>query len=264
MPSPFPGMDPYLEGYLWPDVHNALANKIRQQLTPMLRPRYTARLAIYVVEDSAPESDVGIMYPDVEVMLNIPARSEHPDHASMANSTTTMSAVTPATLSIPLILPIDVQLTNVEIHDTASNRLITSIEIVSPVNKRDPGLLQYRLKRQRLYQAGIHLIEIDLIRRGTRPVAHPQLPVAPYLVGLTRARQGKTDVWPLTLRDPLPTIPIPLQPPDDDVTLNLAAALVAVYDEAAYDLSIDYQQDPPPPSLSPDEHAWVRALVLSQ
>ena len=38
--SPFPGMDPYLEGYLWPDVHNALANKIRQQLTPLLRPAW--------------------------------------------------------------------------------------------------------------------------------------------------------------------------------------------------------------------------------
>ncbi|NEP53451.1 MAG: DUF4058 family protein [Moorea sp. SIO3C2] len=25
MPLPFPGMDPYLEGYLWPDVHSALA-----------------------------------------------------------------------------------------------------------------------------------------------------------------------------------------------------------------------------------------------
>ncbi len=54
MPSPFPGMDPYLEGYLWPDVHNALANKIRQHLTPQLRPRYTARLGVYVVEDTAP------------------------------------------------------------------------------------------------------------------------------------------------------------------------------------------------------------------
>jgi hypothetical protein len=47
MASPFPGMDPYLEGYLWPDVHNALAAKIRQKLTPLLRPRYTARLNIY-------------------------------------------------------------------------------------------------------------------------------------------------------------------------------------------------------------------------
>ncbi|MEO0458834.1 MAG: DUF4058 family protein, partial [Cyanobacteria bacterium P01_A01_bin.114] len=56
MPSPFPGMDPYLEGYLWPDVHNALAAKIRQQLAPQLQPRYVARLEIYVVEDELPEN----------------------------------------------------------------------------------------------------------------------------------------------------------------------------------------------------------------
>ena len=73
MPSPFPGVDPYLEGYLWPDVHNALAAKLRQLLTPLLRPRYTARLAIYMVEDIAPESEIGIMYPDVEVLLSEPA-----------------------------------------------------------------------------------------------------------------------------------------------------------------------------------------------
>jgi hypothetical protein len=47
-------------------VHNALASKIRQQLTPKLRPRYTARLEVYVVEDSLPESEIGIFYPDAE------------------------------------------------------------------------------------------------------------------------------------------------------------------------------------------------------
>ncbi len=56
-------MNPYLEGYLWPDVHNALASKIRQQLTPKLRPRYTARLEVYLVEDSLPESEIGVVYP---------------------------------------------------------------------------------------------------------------------------------------------------------------------------------------------------------
>ena len=76
MPSPFPGMDPYLEGYLWPDVHNALAAKLRQLLTPLLRPRYIARLAIYMVEDIAPESEIGIMYPDGEVLLSEPSRQE--------------------------------------------------------------------------------------------------------------------------------------------------------------------------------------------
>ncbi len=63
MRSPFPGMNPYLEGYLWPDVHNPLASKIRQQLTPKLRPRYTGRLEVYLVEDSLPESEIGVVYP---------------------------------------------------------------------------------------------------------------------------------------------------------------------------------------------------------
>ncbi|WP_427160741.1 DUF4058 family protein [Aliinostoc sp. HNIBRCY26] len=43
MPSSFPGMDPYLEGYLWSDVHNALASKIRAFLAPQLRPKYAVR-----------------------------------------------------------------------------------------------------------------------------------------------------------------------------------------------------------------------------
>lgn len=262
MPSPFPGMDPYLEGYLWPDVHNALANKIRQLLTPLLRPRYTARLGIYVVEDTAPESDVGIMYPDVEVMHNAPESQPERSAGPLAlQSAASLGAVTPATLSIPVILPVDVQLTNVEIRDTASNQLVTSIEVISPVNKRAPGLAQYRIKRQRLYQAGVHLIELDFIRRGTRPVAHRRLPDVPYLVTLTRAQAGKTDVWPLTLRDPLPTLPLPLRPPDDDVTLDLAVAFSALYDEAAYDLSIDYRQDPPPPALSEADRAWFNELL---
>jgi hypothetical protein len=253
-------MDPYLEGYLWPDVHNALANKLRQQLTPLLRPRYTARLGIYVVEDTAPESDLGIMYPDVEVMLQEPAGQ--PAYADRGTAgAAAMRTITPATLSIPVILPVEVQLSSVEIRDTASNQLVTSIEILSPVNKREPGLAQYRVKRQRLYQAGVHLIELDLIRRGTRPVAHHRLPDVPYLITLTRARTGKTDVWPLALGNALPTLPIPLRPPDDDVTLDLAAALTAVYDEAAYDLSIDYRQEPPPPALSEADRTWIGELI---
>ena len=65
MPSPFPGMDPFLEGYVWPDVHNALAVKIRQLIVPLIQPKYFAHLNVYVVEDQHPESDIGILYPDV-------------------------------------------------------------------------------------------------------------------------------------------------------------------------------------------------------
>src|SRR5690348_5841049 len=42
MPSPFPGMDPYLEGPLWTSVHSQMAVEIARQLTPMLVPKYAA------------------------------------------------------------------------------------------------------------------------------------------------------------------------------------------------------------------------------
>src|SRR5579859_3766044 len=257
MPSPFPGMDPFLQGYLWPDVYTALANKIRQILAPRLRPRYVVRIEIYVVEDTAPESEIGIMYPDVEVMLSRPAVSPAPaDRSNLAVST----SATPAALTIPVLDPIDVRVPTIEIHDVARNQLVTCIEILSPVNKREPGLPIYRQKRQRLYHAGVHLLEIDLLRRGSRPLAHPRVPETAYLIALTRAHSGSTAIWPLTLRDSLPDVPIPLHPPDGDRVLELGAALAAIYDEAGYDLSIDYQAQPPPPPLSADDALWVRTL----
>jgi hypothetical protein len=257
MPSPFPGMDPFLEGYLWPDVHNALANKIRQVLAPRLRPRYVVRIEIYVVEDTAPESEIGIMYPDVKIMLTGPARLPA---LGLPSSAAALTGGTPATLTIPVLDPIDVRVPTVEIRDVASNQLVTYIEILSPVNKREPGLAVYRQKRQRLYHAGVHLLEIDLLRRGLRPLAHPRVPDTAYLIALTRAQSGTTAIWPLGLRDALPEIPIPLRAPDGDSLLELGPALAAIYDEAGYDLSIDYQDQPPPPALSAADAAWVGTL----
>ena len=257
MASPFPGMDPYLEGYLWPDLHNALATKIRQLLTPLLRPRYAARLNIYVVEDTAPESELGILYPDVEIMRTQQPADSHPAAFLRAEG----GDATPAMLTVPVILPVAVQLVNVEIYDTARNQLVSSIEILSPVNKRDPGLQRYRLKRQRLYQAGIHLLELDLLRRGTRLITHATLPNVPYLITLTRAHAGKTDVWPLRLQDAWPKVPIPLRQPDADVILNLGQAFDEVYAEAAYELSINYHEPPPVPSLTDEDKAWVQKLL---
>lgn len=262
MPSPFPGMDPYLEGYLWADVHNALASKIRQQLVPKLRPRYIARLEIYLVEDTAPEGEIGVLYPDVEV-LRVQSADSRSTGAEASSSTKSYSSVVvaPAPLTLPMLLPVEVRIVTVEIRDTASNTLVACIEVLSPVNKREPGLTPYRQKRQRLYSANVHLIEIDLLRRGTRPFNHPRLPESAYLVSVTRAQSGAVDVWPIHLQDPLPTIPVPLRSPDADVPLDLGEAVTAIYDEAAYDLSINYAEVPPPPKLSEAELQWVDELL---
>ena len=255
MPSPFPGMDPYLEGYLWADVHNALASKIRQLLVPLLRPHYTARLEIYLVEDTAPEGEIGILYPDVEVVLRQPELIERLPRSDAGVVTT------PAPLTLPVMQPVAVRIPSVEIRDTAGNRLVTSIEILSPVNKREPGLTPYRQKRQRLYGAAVNLIELDLLRRGTRLFSHPRLPDVPYLIALTRAKASAVELWPIKLQQGLPTIPVPLCEPDGDVALDLGRALTEIYDEAAYELSINYGQLPPPPVFSTAELDWMQTIV---
>ncbi len=277
MPSPFPGMDPYLEGYLWPDVHSALANKIRQQLTPRLKPRYVARLEISVIQDSPPETEISIMYPDVEVVMTrqheeskgqriSEAMAEYAvlDSETVAAEPPDEPPIPPAPLTIPLLESVEVKLVTVEIRDVAHHELVTCIEILSPINKRELGLTKYRQKRSRLRQAGVHILEIDLLRRGTRSLTHPRIPDVSYLVTLTRAFAGQVEVWPLKLQDTLPILPVPLRTPDPDVPLNLLAALTAIYDEAAYELSLDYSQPPPPPPLSAEDMAWLETLRKSE
>jgi hypothetical protein len=258
MPSPFPGMDPYLEAGLCPDVHNALSSKLRAFLVPQLRPKYAARLEIYVVEDTSPESEIGILYPDVEV-LQIRQRPSATEPATRQSNI----ATTPAQLTLPVIQPVEIRVPTVEIRDTTNNILVSCIEILSPVNKREPNITDYRKKRQRLYNANVNLIEIDLLRRGTRPFNHPRLPDVPYLVALTRAKSGVIDLWPVTLQDTLPTIPIPLREPDPDAVLDLQAALNAIYLEAGYDLSIDYNKLPLPPAFSKTDIEWMQGRLAN-
>ena len=260
MPSPFPGMDPFLEGYLWPDVHHSLATHIRRQLTPRLRPKYVARIEIQVVQDKTPEAEIGIMYPDVEIIRTL----HEPAPALVSGDVALASPLAPtAPLTVPIFQP-EVRLASVEIRDAAKNELVTSIEIISPVNKRQPDLARYRQKRDRLYEAGVHLLEIDLLRRGQRPFTHPLIPACHYLITLTRRFGTTADVWPLQLADRLPTLPVPLREPDPDVILDLGASLSAVYDEAAYELSIDYGQSPPPPELEAEVTAWLRELLATE
>jgi hypothetical protein len=255
MPSPFPGMDPYLEGYLWPDVHHRLASGIAERIAPAIAPQYVARIALYTVEDTTPEGDEGIMYPDVEVLLRKNS-AEEPAQPDVI--------FTPVSARIPHLSPVSVNIPFVEIRDRESNRLITAIEILSPVNKRTPGLAPYREKRRRLHQSGVHLLEIDLLRRGQRPIEHPRLSEYHYVVTLLRAGIPETDIWGFNLADPMPVVPVPLATPDPDFPLDLHDILQSAYERGLYHLSIDYSQAPPPPPFSDAESAWMKALLPSQ
>ena len=257
MRSPFPGMDPYLEGYLWSDVHNTLAAVIKELLVPQIRPKYVARVEPYTVSDSSPEKELGIMYPDVAVL-----EKKHLVEEAMASySSQENTPLTPANLSLPILQPVEVRIPVIAIRDRGNNQLITTIEILSPVNKRSPGLEPHRKKVKKLQQANVHILEIDLLRRGERPLDHPQLPPTDYLVSLKRTDAPQVDLWTLSIRDPLPVVPIPLRSPDPDARLDLGQALRLIYQRSDYSLSIDYEQSPPPPVLSEEDQVWMNELL---
>lgn len=263
MPSPFPGMDPYLEHpALWPDVHSRLATQISDQLAPLIEPRYVARLATRFVTDMLEPGEIGILYPDVDVVR---ARTTPRMVKEVKEAATRMGpAIVPAPLVLPAPVPTQVRLVTVEIRDAAGNELVAAIEILSPVNKREPGVAEYRRKREHVLGSQAHLLEIDLLRQGVRATRLTDLPDAPYFVFLTRAdRRAQVEVWPIYLRAPLPVVPVPLRPPDADVSLDLDATLSAIYDRARYHLSIDYRREPVPP-LTEEDAQWADALLVEQ
>ena len=65
MPSPFPGMDPYLEGSEWRSVHNHLSVEIARHLTPKLRPKYFVRAAKNYLTASEEEPQITVEVHDV-------------------------------------------------------------------------------------------------------------------------------------------------------------------------------------------------------
>ncbi len=258
MPSPFPGMDPYLEGYLWADVHQALAYQFRKQLAPLVEPRYAVRLAVSMLTDRAPAHELGILYPDIEVVR--PRRLSERT-VQEAPPTTSTPTIPPAPVSIPLTVPVPVRIVTVEIRDAANNKLVTSIEILSPVNKREPGLSHFLAKRDELRMSDVHVLEIDLLRRDARPWPPDSLPPSPYMAALTRAGHVHAEVWPIGLRERLPILPAPLRAPDPDAPLDVQAALDTVYNEARYALTLNYAEAPPEPLLSDGDAAWLAERV---
>jgi hypothetical protein len=123
-----------------------------------------------------------------------------------------------------------------------TREVVTVLETLSPRNKRhgSDGRREYLEKRREVLQSQTHLVELDLLRGGKRLPMKTRLPPATYYALVSRRRQPRAELYAWTVRDPLPTIPIPLKTGDPDVLLDLQAAFGTVYDRARYHLSLDY------------------------
>ena len=154
------------------------------------------------------------------------------------------------------MLPEEHKLRTVQVRETATDTLVTAIEILSPVNKRGDGLHLYRAKRKSLLRTDVHLIELDLLRGGERPgweVKEPPL-VCEYMVLVNRAFCGdmrRSEIWPVALDEPS-ALPCPPAATGCGCPLVARRGLAQVYQRAAYARRIDYALPVPPPPASGD------------
>lgn len=260
MPSPFPGMDPYLEDPArWPGVHQSFITYTRDAMQPALRPRYHALIGerIYLIEP--PQS----MYPDM-IFVRRPVPSEPWGEGGVA------AAEVDAPVLVE-ILPQEIREVFIEIVHTASTEVITIIEVLSPSNKMSgEGRDLYLRKQQQILSSQVHLVEIDLLRSGSHTLAAPQHGLAElaepwhYLVSVRRVpRRYRFELYPAWLRRRLPRIAVPLLAPDPDIALDLQAVFVRCYENGGYEDFIDYRREPPV-SLPPDDATWADALLREQ
>ncbi len=257
MPSPFPGMDPYLESpTIWPDVHHELISEIRAALAPSIRPRYVARveLRVYISDDDDPGR--AALVPDVRVEAN-PA----PKGARKAKSQSALAAAQP--LIVPTLMDEEIEEAFLKIVHVETEELVTIIELLSPTNKirGSRGRASFMAKRHEIMNSEVHWVEIDLLRGGVPSVTDPPLRPSDYRILVSRADQRtRTRYWPVSVRQPLPVIQVPLRGKDPEAPLDLGAVFRSAYDRAGYDMSIDYRKEPQPP-LEDDDARWARELL---
>jgi hypothetical protein len=260
MPSPFPGMDPYLEAPdIWPGFHSGFITFACTALNNILPSGYVADMGerLYVVQ-----SGRGI-YPDLalwESRRSPPAASDESEATPRADSRPRW--VIP--VAEEAVREVFIQI----LSPPRFGRTVTVIEMLSPTNKTagSDGRQQYLAKQAELLRSETHLIEIDFLRRGEHTVAAPrarldEMGTWDYLVCLHRAaRPERYEIWPVHIRERLPMIRVPLAGDDPDVELALQPIFDRSYDEAPYQRILDYGAEPAPP-LSPPDNEWARALL---
>jgi hypothetical protein len=257
MPSPFPGMNPYLEqDDVWHDFHERALPHLAEVIGGHLPAHYIVKIDehVYIHEPPADERTF-LGRGDVFV-------ASHQPPAQQGTTTATIPTAAPAEVTLPSV---DVEgISYLEIRDRRDRRLVTVIELLSPTNKYSgPDREQYLGKRGRVLRSSAHLVEIDLLRGGPRMPFAPPVPECAYYVMVSRMeKRPKADFWPIQLRDPLPVFPVPLREPDGDVRIDLQAILHHVYDAARYGNYV--YEGAPQPALSPADAAWARQLVSGQ
>lgn len=247
-------MDPYLEPH-WREMHQRLCIHACDALQPQLQP---ALLQPATVQERRPALRAilemrRVIGADVGRIADDPAAKDQSLQSSDDGS-----------VAQPLIIP-DVLEGYIRIVEPENGRrVVTMIEFFTASHKlRGFDQDRYVRKRWESVEAGVNLVEIDLLRSGERILTrYHRVPAShrtTFQVAVRRDYKGQTEVYPVPLQRALPTIRIPLREGDSDAHLDLQA----VFEKARLACifaDLDYTKPPEPP-LDPADAAWAEELL---
>jgi hypothetical protein len=261
MPSPFPGMDPYLEAH-WRDIHAGLIIYARDALQGGLPRGLRARVEESVLLETPEGLGDHPLFPDVRVVEYTSKRETgmRPE-AGVAVAEPLLVETEPETVAEPFLQIIDRE---------SGNRVVTVIEFLSPSNKSPgPNREQYRRKQREICSSDANLVEIDLNRFGIHTLAFPLAHIKPagrtgYMACVRRTtRRGQAEVYLMPLWSPLPSVKIPLRPEDADVPLDLQSLVEQCYRNGGYEGTLNYAIDPDPPLLGAEKD-WAEKWLYEK
>ncbi len=258
MKSPFPGMDPYLERH-WRDVHTKLiayaSDELNQRLPGDLIARAEERMAVEVEADGASSSYRRMLARDVRVF-------EAVEDLSAVSAADGGVALAPFRLTLLTEPKVERFIEIIDIR--GGERLVTVIEWISPSNKGHE-LAAFIAKRDELLAGGVNFVEIDLVRDGDwgrlLGLYCPVNAVSAFRAVL-RVPGNPVEIYlhPFFLREPLPTINIPLRAGEPPCKLPLQPLIDLAYRNGRYDRTLDYSR-PCEPALDANDGAWADELL---
>lgn len=268
MPSPFPGMDPYLETQpRWEIFHGWFIHKLAE----FALPRATSMGCWIDVERDVYGED-----PSGEMVLI--GEADEVFSVSSTESAWTGNGSGVATLALPrsvrevAIDPEEAQRHRQHFLVVRENqkwpRALAVVELLSPANKTGRYARTYSAKRAKMLASLTHFMEIDLLRGGQNPLRNyfSDLPTTPYFVFVARKTINgrKEEGYPIRLQERLPVVGLPLWGNRPDLPLDFAQAFEAAYDLTTGGRPIQYKTETvPEPPLAADDASWAANLVAA-
>lgn len=258
MPSPFPGMDPFLESHNFDGLHDSMAYLVQESIQGRLPEGYFAVMGERVWIDTSQRW----IEPD-----NIVTQTSKKPKKTESGGVVTLT--NPVIVTVPHDEHTESYL-DIYLKRGEKQRLVCTIEILSLSNKTPGKKSQklYRRKQREVLARKVHLVEIDLLRAGKHTTAvaldwaKAKTGDFDYHVCVRRYnRFEEFEVYPILMQQPLPTIAIPLLPSDGDVSLDLQAIFQRAYEAGPYARSLDCRTEPLDPPLSSEQMTWMRDML---